>query len=1067
MRRMFRSFVAMTTTLALVHMATSAMFAAPAAPQGVATVREYRGIGSVELSRLRESPRYPANPDFVGYSPGLEWPSAGNGSIPPGNNRNNYGWTITGYLYPPTNGVYTFHIAANNQAEFWLSSDDNPASARLLCRESVGHSIRAFADGSKRAIVDAGTLAERFENASTPITLVANRAYWFQALAKEGGGTENLAVTWTSGVEKAVDGQAPIPGEFLSSDHRASGPVVFLRQPQSQSVVEGTRVALNVEVDGTPGYRFQWTKDGQALPGTDGSEYAFRARLREGGDYAVEVTNREGTKISAAARITVSQDTNAPIISRVNVTGRLNTVVVTFNEILDKTSAELVANYSLSGGVEVQSASLDSTGTVVTLKTSQQVAGQELELTVNNVKDDSAAGNAVQPNSMFKFKSQIFTRHFATLEKYPASSPSDLLNGSLHRRIVDGAVSAASAMTISKFEGVAGIEEGLSTRLHGVFIPQRTANYVFFCASAGPAALFLSSNTEPTNAVVIATEPEWNPDRAWLSPERRNAEAFENRSVPIPLQAGNRYYLALTYMDGEGGGGGAVTVKREDEADPRNRSAALAGTQIGTWTDPNGQELQIIQHPEDLTVFEQRSATFSVKIVSSDRSVGYQWKKNGIDIPNANDSRYVTPKLSLADSETKYSVEVTIPGVVIVSKEATVTVLADKAPPGLLSVATLLRENSGIHEVTVAFDEEIVAADAAAPGNFSISAGTITQLTPIPRSASTILSVTGLTNGEPFKVSVRNIKDPFGNLLVAAEMEGTTRAVHWAPVGANELALGNPAAAAFGVGGFDLYSGGSSFTAGYEEATFVYEKLKGDFDKKVRIQFQDASSVGARAGLMVREILNEGQGRLDAGPPFSRYQQVSANPSRTASGAHANNAYELSQRLFPGGFSSVLDVGSPAIPEYPDAWVRLQRRGQEFSLYRSNNGIDWILMARQRYPDHFGSRDAAGNPIAPFPETLLVGPSFGPSNREIPAESGLRSVFKAEFRDYGDVIAASIPGPIAISAGPGGIVLSWQGSAILQSAPTLDGPWIDVPGAFSPHTLAPGGSQISFYRLRL
>jgi hypothetical protein len=53
------------------------------------------------------------------------------------------------------------------------------------------------------------------------------------------------------------------------------------------------------------------------------------------------------------------------------------------------------------------------------------------------------------------------------------------------------------------------------------------------------------------------------------------------------------------------------------------------------------------------------------------------------------------------------------------------------------------------------------------------------------------------------------------------------------------------------------------------------------------------------------------------------------------------------------------------------------------------------------------------------------------------------------------------------TAPPGnGFVLNWlEGSAILQSAPALTGPWIDLPGAASPYTIVPATTQ-QFFRYK-
>ncbi|MGE5810472.1 MAG: LamG-like jellyroll fold domain-containing protein [Ignavibacteria bacterium] len=62
----------------------------------------------------------------------------------------------------------------------------------------------------------------------------------------------------------------------------------------------------------------------------------------------------------------------------------------------------------------------------------------------------------------------------------------------------------------------------------------------------------------------------------------------------------------------------------------------------------------IIQQPEKEQLLEGFSATFRIHAVGN--SVTYQWQKNGVNIPGATDTFYVTPAATLADSGTVYRV---------------------------------------------------------------------------------------------------------------------------------------------------------------------------------------------------------------------------------------------------------------------------------------------------------------------------------------------------------------------------------------------------------------------------
>jgi hypothetical protein len=60
--------------------------------------------------------------------------------------------------------------------------------------------------------------------------------------------------------------------------------------------------------------------------------------------------------------------------------------------------------------------------------------------------------------------------------------------------------------------------------------------------------------------------------------------------------------------------------------------------------------------------------------------------------------------------------------------------------------------------------------------------------------------------------------------------------------------------------------------------------------------------------------------------------------------------------------------------------------------------------------------------------------------------------------------AATAPLALDISIEGGNLIISWSGPGTLQSAESITGPWVDLPGA-SPRTIAPSTAQ-QFYRLR-
>ncbi|WP_025765328.1 PA14 domain-containing protein [Dyadobacter tibetensis] len=117
----------------------------------------------------------------------------------PSDIADNYGVRMRGYICPPTTGIYTFWLAGDDNAELWLSSDQNPDNSELIAFHSAWTPSREWSWFSTQR--------------SFPITLQANQKYYIEARMKEGSGGDNLAVGW-----QLPNGslERPIPGNRLA-----------------------------------------------------------------------------------------------------------------------------------------------------------------------------------------------------------------------------------------------------------------------------------------------------------------------------------------------------------------------------------------------------------------------------------------------------------------------------------------------------------------------------------------------------------------------------------------------------------------------------------------------------------------------------------------------------------------------------------------------------------------------------------------------------------------------------------------------------------------------------------
>ncbi|MBM3878407.1 MAG: hypothetical protein FJ387_01615 [Verrucomicrobia bacterium] len=170
---------------------------------GVLAWEIWTGLGgSVAVSALTGAATYPLDPNVVRLTPGYEGPSYGD----------NYGARLRGFITPKTTGSYVFYLAADDNAELWLSTDDSAANKARVAFEPVWANSREWTGSANRPCASGNPC----ENISQPISLVAGQRYYTEVLWKEGGGGDHAAVAWKlASAADPANGSPPIWGEVL------------------------------------------------------------------------------------------------------------------------------------------------------------------------------------------------------------------------------------------------------------------------------------------------------------------------------------------------------------------------------------------------------------------------------------------------------------------------------------------------------------------------------------------------------------------------------------------------------------------------------------------------------------------------------------------------------------------------------------------------------------------------------------------------------------------------------------------------------------------------------------
>lgn len=177
------------------------------------------GIPNSDLASLTNAAAYPASPTGKDQRTSFEVPVDW---------ADNLGQRVRGYVYPPVTGQYRFWIAGDDESRLILGTSRDPGTGSIIARVPSWSSSRQW---------------DKFpEQKSVLINLVAGQSYYIEALMKEGGGGDNLAVAW------ALPGTSTpviIAGQYLSpwQDNRAP----TITNPGNQLSVVGSSVNLPIQ----------------------------------------------------------------------------------------------------------------------------------------------------------------------------------------------------------------------------------------------------------------------------------------------------------------------------------------------------------------------------------------------------------------------------------------------------------------------------------------------------------------------------------------------------------------------------------------------------------------------------------------------------------------------------------------------------------------------------------------------------------------------------------------------------------------------------------------------------
>ena len=736
---------------------TNAQFLAWVFSKGFALRQWYEGIGGTAVANLTSAPTYPDAPNRVDYLSG----SLNQAQTSP--DLNNFGTRITGWIKPPTladpsySNFWAFFIASDDASRIRVSTDDN--SLNLATNNA------AQEDGCCNALATSNPFIDGIGRVIT--TLNPYGTHYFEILMKEGGGGDFVNVALMNLAEPGTVTEstlAPLSSAFFGVYADPTGvAVTFTTQPLSRSVPESASVvftsaavATNNGAQSQVAYQWQRKVGGNFvdIEGANGANYTYpRVALADAGAvFRVQASTPGATANSAEATITISApDTTPPRVFGLRVaedfTNNMNKITVLLSEPVTNFTVGLPGvTYTLAAtngsGSRTVSSAVIRNGTNLVLTLSSKLAENTwYSLTMAGVKDVSAAGNVLSPNSTV-FRSPVFVAGRVFARKY------DNIGGGSVDNLWAGAgyPNSPSIKALLSQADFPGSNDNYGYWIRGYVVPNFDGTVFFAISSDDNSRLFFNPTDDaPAGRVAIANEPQWNDYRSFVTGDRRTARTvtgspyqatrYDNQSADFEVSNGTRYYF--DYYQKEGGGGDSGSVGWQIPGGPVLQSGGTSVIQpnnLGILVDPNDWEININTQPLSSTNAENAPVTFSVAANATSpgalsETVLYQWKRNGTPISGATGASFLT-FAALTNNGAVYSVDLSFTNATtnliagaIASSSAILTVVNDTVSPTLVSAVRSAIANSNVF---LTFSEPLIDTPATNPASYRISGLTVT-----------------------------------------------------------------------------------------------------------------------------------------------------------------------------------------------------------------------------------------------------------------------------------------------------------------------------------------------------
>jgi hypothetical protein len=224
--------------------------------------------------------------------------------------------------------------------------------------------------------------------------------------------------------------------------------------------------------------------------------------------------------------------------------------------------------------------------------------------------------------------------------------------------------------------------------------------YEFYINSDDDSHLYLSTNSNPANKMLIAEETGWANPRNWTTGGNLGQKCSTTYSpdggmtfpylTGIPLEAGQLYYIEAVQREGGGGDNLSVYAKLLYDTAPADGTPSpltAASNNIAVMAGPVTTLTWVSEPPSSMSVAQGQTAQLNCQAVSDcEFPLFYSWYRVGVGAVG-NAQSYTLTATPVDDGAQFYAVASTpIGGLTITSRVCTLSVQSAIFEPGFVKV---------------------------------------------------------------------------------------------------------------------------------------------------------------------------------------------------------------------------------------------------------------------------------------------------------------------------------------------------------------------------------------------